>query len=170
MCFVTSMAAPKRSLRGAQPAPQMTVDTPAPLSAPTLVDTAVWTWVRDRRRPDLATWFNREAKSGRILVCDLVIVELVRLAPNSQRAADVAERLAAFASVPMPGSLWQRARGLQQDLAAAGTHRGVRSADLLIAAAALEADVELLHYDRDYEAIGAVSTLRHRWLVERGSL
>jgi predicted nucleic acid-binding protein len=148
----------------------MTVDTPPPLPAPTLVDTGVWTWVRDRRRPDLATWFNREAASGRVLVCDLVIVELIRLAPNSQRAEDVAERLAAFASVPMPGSLWQRVRGLQRDLAAAGTHRGIPPADLLIAAAALEADVELLHYDRDYEAIGAISALRQRWLVKHGTL
>jgi predicted nucleic acid-binding protein len=164
------MAAPKRSLRGAQLAPQMAVETPRPLSAPTLVDTAVWTWVRDHRRPDLANWFNREATSGRILVCDLVVVELIRLAPNAPRAEAVAERLASFASVPMPGSLWQRARGLQQNLATAGTHRGVPPADLLIAAAALEADVELLHYDRDYEAIGAVSALRHRWLIQRGAL
>lgn len=148
----------------------MKVDAPPPLAAPTLVDTAVWTWVRDRRRPDLAAWFNREAAGGRILVCDLVIVELVRLAPNAQRAEDVAARLGAFATVPMPGSLWQRVRRLQQDLAVAGKHRGVPPADLLIAAAALEADVELLHYDRDYEAIGAVSDLRQRWLVDRGTL
>lgn len=148
----------------------MSPDTPPPLSAPTLTDTAVWTWVRDRRRSDLAIWFNREVSAGRILVCDLVIVELVRLAPNAQRAADLAERLAAFASVPMPGSLWRQVRRLQQDLAAAGTHRRVPPADLLIAAAALAADVELLHYDADYDAIGAVSTLRHRWLVARGEL
>jgi predicted nucleic acid-binding protein len=164
------MAAPRRSLTGGPLAPQMNPDAPPPLPAPTLVDTAVWTWVRDRRRPDLAIWFNREATSGRVLVCDLVIVELIRLAPNSRRAEDVAERLAAFESVPMPGSLWPRARELQRKLAAAGTHRGVPPADLLIAATALEADVELLHYDGDYEAIGAVSALRHRWLVERGAL
>lgn len=115
-------------------------------------------------------WFNREVSAGRILVCDLVIVELVRLAPNARRAEDLAERLAAFASVPMPGLLWPRVRRLQRDLAAAGTHRSVPPADLLIAAAALEADVELLHYDADYEAIGAVSSLRHRWLVTRGEL
>lgn len=103
-------------------------------------------------------------------MCDLVIVELVRLAPNPRRAEELTERLAAFASVPMPGSLWRRVRRLQQDLAAAGTHRGVSPADLLVAATALEADVELLHYDSDYEAIGAVSPLRHRWLVVRGEL
>ena len=149
---------------------RMGPDPPSPLSAPTLIDTAVWTWGRDRRRADLAIWFNREVSAGRILVCDLVIVELVRLAPNPRRAEELAERLAAFASVLMLGSLWGRVRQLQQDLAAAGTHRSVPPADLLIAAAALEADVELLHYDSAYEAIGAVSTLRHRWLVARGVL
>lgn len=148
----------------------MSADTPPLLPAPALVDTAVWTWVRDRRRPDLASWFNRESAAGRILVCDLVILELVRLAPNARRAQEVADRLAEFERVPMPGPSWAGVRRLQQDLAAAGAHRAVPPADLLIAAAALGADVELLHYDADYEAIGAVSALRHRWLVARGTL
>jgi hypothetical protein len=83
--------------------------------------------------------------------------DALRRAGEALGTTDVAERLASFASVPMPGSLWRRVRELQQNLAAAGPHRGIPPADLLIAAAALEADVELLHYDRDYEAIGAVS-------------
>lgn len=148
----------------------MSADPPLPLTEPTLVDTGVWTCVRDRRRPELATWFNAEAAAGRVLVCELVIIELVRLAPNAQRAHEVGERLDAFERVPMPGELWQRARALQQALAAASTHRSVPPADLLIAAAALDAGVELLHYDADYEAIAAVSPLRHRWLAARGTL
>lgn len=115
-------------------------------------------------------WFNDEVAAGRILVCDLVIVELVRLAPNAERAKEVARRLDAFASVTMPPVLWQRTRRIQQNLAATAAHRGVPPADLLIAAAAIESDVELLHYDSDYDAIGAVSPLRHRWLVPRGDL
>lgn len=149
---------------------RMTADVPAPLTGPALVDTAVWTWVRDRRRPELADWFNEQVASGRVLVCDLVILELARLAPNAQRAEQVVERLGAFEAVPMPGALWPRARSLQLDLAQGGVHRSVPPADLLIAAAALEADVELLHYDADYEAIAQVSALRHRWLLKRGSL
>jgi predicted nucleic acid-binding protein len=130
----------------------------------------VWTWVRDRRFPQLAEWFNAEVAAGRVLVCDLVLLELTRLAPNEARARGVAERLDAFKSVPMPSALWDRAREVQLLLAPEGDHRRVPPADLLLAAAAENADVPLVHYDRDYERIAAVADLGHRWLVEDGSL
>jgi predicted nucleic acid-binding protein len=126
--------------------------------------------VRDRRFPHLAKWFNAEVAAGRVLVCDLVVLELTRLAPNEARAREVAERLDAFKSVPMPGALWDRAREVQLLLAPDGDHRRVPPADLLFAAAAEEADVPLVHYDRDYERIAAVTDLRHEWLVTDGAL
>lgn len=105
-----------------------------------------------------------------MLVCDLVVLELTRLAPNENRAREVAERLDAFESVPMPSALWDRAREVQLLLTPEGNHRRVPPADLLLAAAAEEADVPLVHYDRDYERIAAVTDLRHDWLVADGSL
>jgi predicted nucleic acid-binding protein len=51
-----------------------------------------------------------------------------------------------------------------------GDRRRVPPADLLLAAAAEEADVALVHYDRDYERIAAVSELRQEWLVPNGAL
>lgn len=126
--------------------------------------------MRDRRHPQLASWFNAQVAAGLVLVCDLIVLELVRLAPNADRAAEVGARLDAFATVAMPAALWDRARSIQLALSEAGTHRSVPPADLLIAAAAIEADVELLHYDADYAAIAAVSELRERWLAPRGSL
>jgi predicted nucleic acid-binding protein len=108
--------------------------------------------------------------AGRILVCDLVVLELTRLAPNEGRAREISERLDTFESVPMPSSLWRRARDVQLLLASDGDHRRVPPADLLLAAAAEEADVPLVHYDRDYERIAAVTGLRHEWLVADGSL
>lgn len=140
------------------------------LSGPTLFDTSVWTWVRDRRFPHLAAWFNEQVAAGRVVVCDLLILELIRLAPNEARAHDIAGRLDAFASVPMLAAAWGRAREVQLQLASAGAHRGVPAADLLIAAAAEDAGVELLHYDRDYERIGSVTALRARWFVADGAL
>jgi predicted nucleic acid-binding protein len=130
----------------------------------------VWTWARDRRFPHLAEWFNAKVAEGRVLVCDLVVLELTRLAPNEARAREVAERLDAFKSVPMQNALWDRAREVQLLLAPEGNHRRVPPADLLLAAAAERADVPLVHYDRDYERIAAVADLRHEWLVEDGSL
>lgn len=127
-------------------------------------------WARDRRFPHLADWFNAEVEAGRVLVCDLVVLELMRLAPNEDRAREVAERLGAFESVPMPGELWGRAREVQLLLAADGGHRRVPPADLLLAAAAEAAAVPLVHYDRDYERVASVSDLQHRWMVADGSL
>jgi predicted nucleic acid-binding protein len=140
------------------------------LDRPALFDTGAWTWVRDRRFPELAIWFNAAVEAGLVLVCDLVLLELTRLAPNEARAREVADRLAAFESIPMPAELWGRARRTQLALAVSGEHRRVPPADLLLAGAAEEAGVALVHYDRDYERIAAVAGLRHRWLAPDGAL
>jgi predicted nucleic acid-binding protein len=160
-----------RQIAGSGSLSQSTEVEPPSLDRPALLDTGVWTWVRDRRFPQLASWFNAQVASGRVLVCDLVILELVRLAPNKTRARDIADRLDAFESLPMPAALWSHARRLQASLAANdGDHRRVPPVDLLIGAAAEAAGVPLLHYDRDYERIARVSALEHRWLVPDGTL
>jgi predicted nucleic acid-binding protein len=143
---------------------------PAPLDRPALVDTAVWTWVRDRRFPALAEWFNTEARAGRVLVCDLIRLELVRLTPNHERAAELARRLAAFDAVPMSELVWSRAREVQLSMAASGDHRRVPPPDLLIAAAAELANVPIVHYDRDYERIATITEQEHAWFVQDGAL
>lgn len=143
---------------------------PRALERAALIDTSVWTWVRDRRVPQLALWFDAQVATGRVLVCELVTMELVRLAPNALRAHEVARRLAAFESVPMPEALWRRSRELQLLLAADGSHCRVPPQDLLLGAAAEAAGVPLVHYDRDYERIAGVSTLEQRWLVPDGAL
>jgi predicted nucleic acid-binding protein len=140
------------------------------LDRPALFDSGAWTWVRDRRFPQLAAWFNAAVEAGLVLVCDLVILELARLAPNEPRARELSERLAAFETIPMSAELWGRARETQLALAASGDHRRVPPADLLLASAAEEAGVALVHYDRDYQRIAAVSELRQEWLVPDGTL
>ncbi len=142
----------------------------AALERPALFDSGAWTWVRDRRAPHLAQWFNAEVAAGRVLVCDLVVLELLRLAPNPARARETADRLSAFPAVAMPAGLWARARTLQLALSDTGDHRRVPPADLLIAAAAEEAGVPLVHYDADYERIAGVSSLEESWLAPRGTL
>lgn len=105
-----------------------------------------------------------------MLVCDLVILELTRLSPNETRAREVADRLDAFESVPMPAGLWERARQVQISLAATGDHRRVPPVDLLIGCAAETASVPIVHYDRDYERLARVSALEHHWLLPDGAL
>jgi predicted nucleic acid-binding protein len=174
MSLVTLTARPPRCRQIAgsgflSPAVPTDLEPPS-LERAALFDTGVWTWARDRRFPRLATWFNAQVANGLVLVCDLVILELTRLTPNETRAREVTDRLAAFESVPMPATLWRRARELQIALAAGGEHRRVPPVDLLIACAAQAADVPLIHYDRDYERIGRVSALEHRWFLPDGTL
>jgi predicted nucleic acid-binding protein len=158
---------PRSHLSGDEPAPEA---QPPALTQPALFDTGVWTWVRDRRFPQLARWFNAQVAADRVLMCDLVILELVRMAPNDTRAKETAARLDAFQSLPAPADLWARARELQLLLAGDGDHRRVPPADLLIAATAMAGGVALVHYDRDYERLAAVSDLQHRWLLPDGTL
>jgi predicted nucleic acid-binding protein len=126
--------------------------------------------VRDRRFPELAAWFNTQVAEGRVLVCDLVVLELVRLTPNQPRAKEVAGRLEAFESVSMSPGVWARARELQVALSDNGDHRRVPPVDLLIGVAAELAGVPLVHYDRDYDRIARVSDLQHHWLAPDGAL
>lgn len=72
--------------------------------------------------------------------------------------------------MPMPGSLWSRAREVQLLTAAAGDHRHVPPADLLIAATVELANARLVHYDRDYDQIAAVTAQQHWWFVPDGAL
>lgn len=171
---MTSTAPPPRSRAiaetGTQTLSAKTEIEPVALDRPALFDTGVWTWARDRRFPDLASWFNTQVADGRVLVCDLVILELVRLTPNESRAQEVAERLDSFEAIAMGAKLWRRARELQDLLAASGDHRRVPPVDLLIATTAEQAGVPLVHYDRDYERIARVSALRHHWFVPDGTL
>jgi predicted nucleic acid-binding protein len=143
---------------------------PVSLERPALFDTGVWTWVRDRRFPELASWFNAQATDGLVLVCDVVTLELIRLAANESRAREMSSLLEAFESVPMDAEIWKRAREMQTLLSASGDHRRVPPVDLLIGAAAERADVPLIHYDRDYERLARVSVLKQRWLVPDGTL
>ncbi|MEU5630487.1 PIN domain nuclease [Streptomyces rishiriensis] len=54
---------------------------------------------------------------------------------------------------PMPDGIYRRARVVQELLTAKGEHRSEGPVDLLVAAAAEEAGLTLLHYDRDFETI-----------------
>lgn len=143
---------------------------PIALDQPCLFDTGVWTWVRDRRFPKLAEWFNDLAAGGLVLVSDLVALELTRLAPNLDRASALADTLARFETIPVPPIASAEARDLQLAMAGAGDHRRVPPIDLLHAATAISAGVPLVHYDKDYERIAKVSGLGQRWFVPPGSL
>jgi predicted nucleic acid-binding protein len=116
--------------------------------------------------------FSTTMSKGEIATCDMVKLELLCAARNGR---DFDERRAEFDELPdLPiGPIqWRRAIDVYRELAhQGGAHqRSVGHQDLLIAAAAESAGVELLHYDEDFERIAAVTGQPMRWLAPRGSL
>ena len=63
-----------------------------------------------------------------------------------------------------------RAREVQQRMAASGHHRAAGAFDLITAAVAEYHDAIVLHYDADFEQISASTGQAQVWVAPRGSL
>lgn len=65
---------------------------------------------------------------------------------------------------------WQRAREVQRELWHRGQQRAVGLPDLLVAAVAERHRVTVLHYDKDFDLIAAVTGQPTTWVVAPGSV
>lgn len=126
----------------------------------TLVDTSVWIEVLRRgARTRLGDHVDIES----VVTCLPVVQEVLQGIPDERPFRIARESLLALPCIEAP-------LGAEAYLAAADLYRLARragrtvrsSVDCLIAACALRADVEVLHRDRDFAALAAISTLRQR--------
>ncbi|MGW0846025.1 PIN domain-containing protein [Streptomyces sp. NPDC002787] len=115
-----------------------------------LIDTSAL--VRVLLRQATEDWEQRMG-AGLIALCDLTELELLYSARSAKDREAIQERLNQFTWCPMPDGVHRRARVVQRELTAKGEHRSAGAVDLLVAAAAEEAGLTLLHYDRDFETI-----------------
>ena len=76
-----------------------------------------------------------------------------------------------FPRVELTATVAARATQAQRELAARGHHR-LAPVDLMIAACAHEAGAGVLHYDRDYDRIAELTSLRFEsvWVAPAGTL
>jgi len=93
---------------------------------------------------------------------------------STQSAADheqSMDRLGTLPSVSIDAYVEATARKAQRELATRGHHR-ISPIDLMIAACAHEAGAGVLHYDRDYDVIAELTSLRFEsvWVAPAGSL
>ncbi|MFD7281360.1 PIN domain nuclease [Streptomyces sp. NPDC059862] len=115
-----------------------------------LVDTSALARVLLRQATE--EWEQRMG-AGLIALCDLTELEIIYSARSAKDREAIQERLNQFTWCPMPDGIYRRARVVQRELTAKGEHRRAGVVDLLVAAAAEEAGLTLLHYDRDFETI-----------------
>lgn len=135
-----------------------------------LADTSAWQL--SRRRPDLQASFTQGTIDGLIGTCAMVSLELLQGARNGREFDERKVQMSELPQYPIAANEWHRAIDVYRELAhQGGAHqRSVGHADLLIAAAAESAGVELLHYDEDFDRIAAITGQPTRWIVPRGSL
>jgi hypothetical protein len=107
-----------------------------------------------------------EGRVGRAGITDLEVGFSSRNAPEWDQDM---EDLAVFELVETTAEHVQRARQVQRVLAAR-SQRGRKVRDLLIAAAAEEGGLTLLHYDSDFELIAEVTGQRSEWVVPAGTI
>ena len=103
---------------------------------------------------------------GRPVICDLEVGYSARNADEWDRLIGA---LDAFDRIETTAMHVRRALQVQR-LLALRSQRGRKIPDLLIAAAAEELAVTILHYDADFDAIASITGQRCEWVVPAGSV
>ena len=136
---------------------------------PELVDSSVWA---RRRHPMVSTWFAAQLRANAIAICDQVRLELLHSARNLAEFRTLQAGLDVLPVAPINQAEWTRVVNVYESLAGIRPqwHRSVKVSDLVIAAAAEAAGLVLVHYDKDFDAIGAVTKQPMRWVTAQGTL
>ncbi len=103
---------------------------------------------------------------GRPSICDLEVGYSARNAGEWDRLVGALE---AFQPVDTTAAHVRRALQVQR-LLAERSQRGRKIPDLLVAAAAEELDITVIHYDADFDLISSVTGQRCQWVVPAGSV
>ena len=103
---------------------------------------------------------------GRPAICDLEIGYSARTVREWDKLIGA---LGIFVRVETAATHVRRALQVQR-LLSARSQRGRKIPDLLVAAAAEELDVGVLHYDSDFDLIASVTGQSCKWVVSAGSV
>ena len=131
-----------------------------------LVDTSV---LKRLGRWEVRQVIEPLAVSGLLARASVSDLEVGYSARNAQEWDRLVGALDAFDLVETSVAHVRRALQVQRLLAQA-SQRGRKVPDLLIAAAAEEFDLIVLHYDADFDRIASVTGQRSRWVVPAGSV
>jgi predicted nucleic acid-binding protein len=118
--------------------------------------------------PDVARPFLDLQGEGKVGRCGILHLEALYSARDPRRTHEQLVR--ALPLVPTHQADFDRAAEIMLLLADRGQHRAVGAADLVLAAVAERAHLTVLHYDRDFEHIAAVTGQPVEAVVPLGSL
>jgi predicted nucleic acid-binding protein len=133
-----------------------------------LIDKSAW----QQRERNLAAAVVIEDLQLRheVAVCEMVALEMLYSTRGLVDWDELRQQLAtAYRWLPVTNDAMGRAIEVQGMLTARGHHR-VSLPDLIIAATAELGAATVLHYDKDYDLIAAVTRQPTEWVVPRGSV
>ena len=106
-----------------------------------------------------------------IATCSIITLELLYSTRTAAEFRAVEADLATLRDIPVTVSVQRAAIGALRTLAdVAPRHHRVPLADALVAAAAQEAGVGVLHYDHHYDRLADVLAFESRWAAPPGTL
>jgi predicted nucleic acid-binding protein len=126
---------------------------------------------RAARQPTVRAALERLDENGVLATSAVIDLEIGYSARNLTEFDSVAaDRAALYQELPLTRAVTDRARQVQRELVYTGQHRGPGVSDLLIAATAELYGATVVHYDRDFDMIAAVTTQAVEWIVPAGSV
>jgi predicted nucleic acid-binding protein len=131
-----------------------------------LLDTSI---VSRLGRPEVRAIIDPLTHAGRIGRAGITDLEVGYGSRNTQEWDQDMADLSVFELIETTSDHLRRARQVQRMLAWR-SQRGRTVPYLLIAAAAEQAELTLLHYDNDFELIADVTGQRCQWVVPAGSI
>jgi hypothetical protein len=131
-----------------------------------LVDTSVLTRLSE---PTVRAVVEELAAAGRIARAGISDLEIGYSARNAREWDRLQQALESFDLIETEARHLKRARRVQR-LLASRSQSGRKIPDLLVAAAAEDADLIVLHYDGDFDRIAAVTGQMCEWVVAAGAI
>jgi len=124
----------------------------------------------EQRRHDAGarTLLTALAAESAMATCHIVAMEVLYSARNKADYLALLDDIRSLRWLPVTEGVMDRALDVQRRLALRGQHR-LPLPDLMIAATAEIHGATVLHYDRDYDLIAAVTGQPARWIVPRGA-
>ncbi len=126
--------------------------------------------VHQDRHPLVRSRYERLLLEGRIALCQMTAMEWINNAADPQGAAALAAAIKGHRWLDVTAAVMDRAVEVHLQLAAASQHRNFSLPDLIIAATAEQHGATVLHYDSDFDRIGAATGQSVEWVAPRGSL
>jgi predicted nucleic acid-binding protein len=123
------------------------------------------------RRPEVRPTLERLLEVGLLWTCPPIDLEVLFSARSPRDYTRVqSQRRAAYRLAPLNDAVGERALWFQAELARRSKHRAVGVNDLLIAATAVENDLVVLHYDRDFDVLGEICGVPHQAVAPLGTI